>query len=336
MRAALFKEPHRIDLIKKELPVAKQNELIIKIDTCGICGTDFHIFNGTAPAKNNTILGHEFSGVIIDKGKENNDFKVGDRVVVDPNIYCGFCSYCKEGNVHFCKNHKALGVTLDGGFAEYAVVPSSQVYLIPDDLPLNRASFAEPLSCCIRGIDRAQIKAGENVSIVGGGTIGLIMMQLAKLSGAANVIVIEPQQHKRELAIQLGADFVFSPDDSRLIDSIQDITHGGSNTAIECAGNSNAVTIALNLVRRGGKVIIFGLASRDSKIELNLQEAFRNEVIIKFSFLNPFTFSRAVELLSARKINVEKFSVSEVTFENLSNVLEHGNNTNTLKYQFKN
>ncbi|MFA3784201.1 alcohol dehydrogenase catalytic domain-containing protein [Melioribacteraceae bacterium 4301-Me] len=336
MKAALFVEPFHLDVAEKQLPPLYDDNLLIKINTCGICGTDYHIFSGTALAKKNTVLGHEFSGVIIDKGKNCVNFEIGDKVVIDPNIYCGKCKFCKEGKVNFCVNHKALGVTLDGGFAEYAVIPSSQAYIIPDNLPLSEASFAEPISCCIRGIDRAQIKVGEIVSIIGGGTIGLIMLQLAKISGAAIIIVIEPVEHKRQLAKELGADFVFSPYDNQLVASIKDLTHGGPHLAIECVGKTETAALAIELVIRGGNVVIFGQPQLNSKLEFNLYEAFKNEITIKTSFLNPFTFSRAVELLSNKKIDVSKFPVTEVGFDSLPDILKNGYNSTSLKYQFKN
>lgn len=336
MKAVIFKNPHEIEIIEKNLPILQKDEILIKIDSCGVCGTDFHIYHGLSLAKKNTILGHEFSGIIVDKGIECSNFSIGEKVAIDPNIYCGKCSYCREGKVQFCKNHKALGVTIDGGFAEFAVVPVSQAYSLPDDFPLSLASFAEPISCCIRGIDRAKIKTGENVVVVGGGAIGLIMMQLVKISGAAKVIVVEPDLNKQKLAKQLGADFVFSSSDNELIDAVKTITNGGANTSIECVGKVEAVELSIKLVRRGGKVVIFGMPPTNAKIVLNLQEAFQNELTIKTSFLNPFNFSRAIELLINNKINVAQFPVTKVTLENLAEVFKLGRQPNSFKYQFQN
>lgn len=336
MKALQFKSPGSVEVVEKNFPLCGDGELLVKVESCGVCGTDFHIYHGTAPAKRNTILGHEFSGVVVEKGNESGDFSIGDKVAIDPNIYCGKCSYCREGKVQFCLNHKALGVTQDGGFAEFVLVPIQQAYKIPSDFPLSIASFAEPLSCCIRGIDRAEIKSGENVVVVGGGAIGLMMMQLARISGAAKLIVIEPDKRRGELAIKLGADFVFAPDAENLLQSIKDITSGGADTVIECVGKPEAVELGIGLTKRGGKVVVFGLAPVNSKIELDLQDAFRKELSIKTSFLNPYTFERAVKLLINKKIDVEKFTVTKVNLDNLINVFTQGNNQQTLKYQFQN
>ena len=336
MKAVLFKAPGNVEVINKNLSDPKDGELLIKIDTCGVCGTDFHIFHGKSPAKINTILGHEFSGIVVEKGKDCNGFSINDKIAVDPNIYCGKCSFCKEGKIQFCKNHKALGVTQDGGFAEYTIIPASQAYIIPTDFPLNLAAFAEPLSCCIRGIDRAEIKVGENIIVIGAGVIGLMMIQLAKISGASKIIVIEPNEHRLNLASKLGADFVFSPTENELQSSIKDITNGGADTIIECVGKPEAVELGINLTKRGGKIIVFGLAPVDSRLNLNLQEAFRSELTIKTSFLNPYTFGRAMELLINRKINVELISTAKMNIENLINVFTTTDIQHSLKYQFQN
>ncbi|MBI1936544.1 MAG: zinc-dependent alcohol dehydrogenase family protein [Ignavibacteriales bacterium] len=336
MKALQFKFPGLLEVVEKNFPLCGEEELLIKVESCGVCGTDFHIYHGTAPAKTNTILGHEFSGVVVEKGNECGGFSIGDKVAIDPNIYCGRCSYCREGKVQFCMNHRALGVTQDGGFAEFVLVPVQQAYKIPSDFPLDIASFAEPLSCCIRGIDRAKIKPGENVIIIGGGAIGLMMMQLARISGAAKLIVIEPDKYRRELALKLGADFVFAPDVENLFHSIKGITNGGADTIIECVGKPEAVELGIELTGRGGKIVVFGLAPVNSKIELYLQEAFRKELSIKTSFLNPYTFERAVELLINKKIDVEKFTITKVNLDNLTKVFAQGNNRQILKYQFQN
>lgn len=336
MKSLQFKSPGLVEVIEKDFPLCGEEELLIKVESCGVCGTDFHIYHGTAPAKRNTILGHEFSGIVVEKGNECGDFSIGDKAAIDPNIYCGRCPYCREGKVQFCVNHKALGVTQDGGFAEFVLVPVQQAYKIPQNFPLDIASFAEPLSCCVRGIDRAKIKPGENVIIIGGGAIGLMMLQLARISGAAKLILLEPDKHRRELAIKLGADFVFVPGSENLFETIKDITNGGADTVIECVGKTEAVELGIQLTKRGGKVVVFGLAPVNSKIELNLQEAFRNELSIKTSFLNPYTFERAVKLLVNKKIDVEKFTVTKVNLDNLINVFVKGNNKQTLKYQFQN
>lgn len=335
MLAAILKEPFKLELKEYSLPKPDKNEIVIKVNICGLCGTDFHIYKGESYSKPPLIPGHEFVGTIVEKGNEVVKLNIGDNVAIDPNIYCGKCQYCKNGKINFCENLKALGVSLNGGFAEYSIVPSTQAYLMPKEFSFEAAAFAEPLSCCVRGIDQAEIKHGETVAIVGGGTIGLLMLQLAKISGASKVLLIEPVEEKREIAIQLGADFVFDSSSNEMQNQISELTSGGPDVVIECVGNSSAVNIAANLPKRGGRLVIFGLSPKKDSININLQDFFLKELSIKGSLLNPFTFSRAVELLVSGKVNPIKLKPFSSNLENLEQILSQPRNSSVTKYQIK-
>ena len=333
MRAALFNSPLQLEIVEYSLRKPNNKEILVNVELCGLCGTDFHIFHGESYSKPPLILGHEYVGTVKEVGKEVNGIKVGDHVAVDPNIYCGECYYCRNGKINFCSNLKAMGVSLNGGFAEYSIVPASQAHLIPENFPFNSAVFAEPLSCCVRGIDRAAIKHGESVIILGGGTIGLLMLQLVKISGAGKIIVIEPVEEKRNLARKLGADYVFDPGSQNLLDEINSLTSGGSDVVIECVGKSSVANMAVNLPKRGGRVIIFGLSGKKNLMTVNLQDFFLKELTIKGSLLNPFTFSRAIELLVSKKIQAEKLQPEVASLENLKDILLSPRKSSVIKYQ---
>jgi len=336
MLAAVYNGVNQLDLLEHSIRQLKGGEVLIKVSYCGVCGTDHHIISGKAPAKIPVILGHEFSGVIVDKADNVNEIQIGDKVAVDPNIFCGKCKYCRKAMVHFCENHHALGVTLDGGFAEYAVVPSSQIYSLPNEFDLSLAAFAEPLSCCLRGIKQADIKPGDTVAIIGGGAIGLMMIQLVKLSGAAKVILVEPIESRKKIGLKLGADIAFSPDDKNLVKSILDYTDGGTDVAIECVGKKETVELSVNLVSKGGCIVIFGLASKNETIELNLHELFQKEIKIHNSFLNPFTFDAAVKLLVSGKINLNDIPTSKVQLKNIIDIFKNVDHTRIIKCQVTN
>ncbi len=333
MLAAIFQEPFKLELQDYIIPKLDKKEILIKVGICGLCGTDFHIYKGESYSKPPLIPGHEFVGTIIEKGTDVSGLNIGDHIAVDPNIYCGECEYCRTGKINFCKNLKALGVSLNGGFAEYSVIPSSQAYFIPKDFPFEAAAFAEPLSCCIRGIDQAAIKHGETVAIIGGGTIGLLMLQLVKISGASKILLIEPINEKRNIAVSLGADFIFDPASGEMLKQISDLTSGGPDVVIECAGNSSAASLALSLPKRGGRVIIFGLSGNKESININLQDFFLKELSVKGSLLNPFTFSRAVDLLVSGKINPILLKPFTSSLENLDKILSQPRNLSITKYQ---
>ncbi|MCX6173156.1 MAG: zinc-dependent alcohol dehydrogenase family protein [Ignavibacteriales bacterium] len=326
----------QLEIIDYPLRKLEPDELLMKIAAAGICGTDFHLFTCEAKVDLPVIIGHEFCGIVVDRGSTLDGFTNDDHVVIDPNIYCGKCFYCRNGKINFCENLSALGVNINGGLAEYCIVPSSQVYRLPESFPFSRASFTEPLSCCLRGMDIIKIKQGETVAVIGGGTIGLFMVQLAKISGASCIILIEPVDNKKKIGLSLGATHSFHPSEEKLSEQISDLTHGGVDVVIECVGHSSAVNLAFNLTKRGGRILIFGLSPSNSKIEFNLQEAFYKELSINTSLLNPFTFQRAINLLSSNQINVEEFLTKKMNLADVQNLFYSGRNNNIIKYQFVN
>ncbi len=333
MRAAIFQGPFSLKMDDYSLSKLGENDLLIKVEVCGLCGTDFHIYKGESFSTPPVIPGHEFVGTIVEKGTDVKHLNLDDKVAIDPNIYCGKCKYCQLGEINYCENLKALGVSLNGGFAEYSIVPSSQAYLLPNNFSFNSAAFAEPLSCCLRGMDQAAIKHGENVVIIGSGTIGLLMLQLVKISGAAKIIVIEPIAEKRSAAIQLGADYVIDPDSIEVLDHITSLTSGGPDVIIECVGKSSTADLAVRLARKGGRVVIFGLSEKKDLLNINLQDFFLKELTVKGSLLNPFTFSRAVNLLINNKIRMEKLKPVLSNLENLENILSRPRDLTVIKYQ---
>ncbi len=336
MIAAVFNGNKNIDLCDYSLRTLEKDELLIKVVCCGVCGTDRHIYEGRAPSSIPVILGHEFSGIIVEKGDSDSVFNIGDRVAIDPNIYCGHCDYCRKGMVNFCKNLKALGVTMNGGFAEYSIVPISQAYLLPQDIDLSIAAFSEPLSCCLRGIEHADIKSGNTVVVIGGGSIGLLMVQLVKNAGASKIILIEPDSYKQKLGIELGADHSLSPYDEKILEEIEELTNSQVDVVIECVGNKDTVDYAIKLAGKGGKVVIFGLAPKDQNLTLNLQYLFQKELKIFNSFLNPFTFKPAIDLLINKKISVQKLLTKQIHLKDITDIFSDTIISGSIKVQIIN
>ncbi len=333
MQAAILKSLRKIEVEDYPLRSLTKDELLIKVSCCGICGTDHHIFDGKAYSSIPVIMGHEFAGIVEDVNGYDSQIKAGDKVAIDPNIYCGYCNYCRRGKINFCENYKALGVSVNGGFAEYSIVPVSQVYQLPPEFDMSVAAFAEPVSCCLRGIEHANIKPGESVIIVGGGTIGLIMVQLAKIAGASKIILVEPYLFKQVIALESGADFAISPYDENFIDIINSFIDNSPDVIIECVGKKQSVELSLKLTGKGTRVIIFGLAPQDHNIEINIQHLFKNEIKIFSSFLNPYTFKPAVDLLVSGRINVKKLISNQVSLNNISKILSGNNGSQFIKQQ---
>jgi L-iditol 2-dehydrogenase len=316
MKALIFRSPFNISVEEVKTPEITPDELLIKVGACGVCGTDFNIYEGKAPAGLNVIIGHEYAGEVIETGKNVFGFEPGDKVAIDPNIHCGYCEYCRQGRIHLCSNLKALGVTINGGFAEYSAAPFKQAYKLPETLDIKTAAFAEPLSCCIHGINQADVAMHNTVAIIGAGAIGILMLQLARIKGAKKIIVVETDPQKRDLALMNKADFVFDPSDKNFVQNINDVTSGGSDIVIECAGNAKAAETALKIAKKGGRLIIFGLSSPDAYLNINLQDLFHKELTIKSSLLNPNTFQTAVDMLGSKKISIESLNIKYLNLDN--------------------
>ena len=305
MQASVFRGSGKVGLEPREAPRPGPLDLVIQVRACGLCGTDMHILEGEFPATPGIVLGHEYAGVVTEVGTAVTGFQPGDHVAVDPNIACGTCPACQHGDGHLCDNLQALGVTRDGGFAELSLVPAMQAYRLPEHLALELCALAEPLSCCLHGLDQAGIRAGDRVLIIGAGPIGLLMVQLARGSGAAVVGITEPVEAKRELACRLGADQTVDPCVGDVVDQLLDLAPRGFDAVLECVGRPNTAAQALGLARRGGTIVWFGVNPPGATVPVEPYLVYRNELTIRAAFVNPRTFGRAVTLLAQGRIQAE-------------------------------
>ena len=281
-------------------------EVVIKNMVCGVCGTDVHIFHGEPGSADVTppvVLGHEYSGEVVEVGEGVTALKPGDHVTVDPNIYCGECVYCRNGKKQLCETMQAVGVTRDGGFGEYSLVPAAQAFKLGDSVPYEAGAMAEPVACCLHGIDLAGIKAGDRVCIVGGGAIGLIMLQLAKLSGASSLVLSEPNEKRRQVALSLGADAAIDPTAPDANSAYEAALGDGADVVIECVGNNAAVKSAFQLAKKGATIVLFSVPKVDATFDLPLFDVYKKELTIKGSFVNPDTHERAVRLINSGKLD---------------------------------
>ena len=338
MRAAVFYKKNDVKIEMLEMPVVGPDDVLIKVMACGVCGTDVHIFEGDEGAAGTppkTVLGHEFAGVVEAFGANVTGIKAGDRVSVDPNKMCGSCYFCKNGLGHFCERMRGIGTTENGGFAEYCAVPASQVYHIGDQTTFEQAAMAEPLACCLHGIDMCNITPACTVVIIGGGMIGLLMIQLAKLAGAHQIILLEPVAAKREVGKSLGADFCIDPINESVTEIFANKGINRVQVVIECVGRKSTIEQAVKIAGKKSTVMMFGLTRPEEEISIKPFEFFKNEIELKASFINPYTQTRALELIDSKKIDVDSMIYKVDTLENLPAILADEEARKKGKYLIK-
>lgn len=324
MKAAVFYGKHNLKIEELDMPKAGADEAVIKVMACGICGTDVHIYEGdegAAATPPKTVLGHEFAGVVTEVGENVKNVKVGDRVCVDPNKLCGSCRYCRSAVGHFCEHMVGIGTTVNGGFEQFCAVPESQIYKIAETTSFEEAAMAEPVSCCLHGIDLCNIKTDDSVLVIGCGMIGLIMIQLAKAAGAARIAAIETDEEKFDKAKELGTDFCINPikeDTAKVLEEngISDVTK-----VIECVGKVQTMEKAVKLAGRKATVMFFGLTAPDDTIKIKPFEIFKKELEIKASYINPYTQQRAIEMINSKRIDVKSMVAETAELSRLPEIL---------------
>ncbi|MFX0124233.1 MAG: zinc-dependent alcohol dehydrogenase family protein [Candidatus Hodarchaeota archaeon] len=327
MKAAIFERPGIVNVCDRKIPKLGNYDLLVKIYFCGICGTDLHIYEGQVPfVKYPIIGGHEFSGKITNIGLKVKGFSIGDKIAVNPNLSCkdkrlskdNHCYYCRKNRPHFCSNWDALGVTQNGGFAEYVVCPSTSVIKVPKEVSLKNALFMEPIACCIHGLNRLKIQTKDTILIVGAGPIGLLMVSLIKSLYRSKVIVSEPNSSRSILASNLGADIVIDPSENSLTEIVYDETEKqGVDISIEVVGSSRTAKDAIELLNRGGKSLIFGVSPPEETLQIKLFELYNKEISLFGSFTNPHENHEALELLRNDIIDPSKIVSHELSIENL-------------------
>jgi L-iditol 2-dehydrogenase len=307
MKAYVFHGVGKCELEDLPVPEIKEDELLIKVVCCGICGTDYHIDKGDFYCKKDTIIGHEFSGIVEKTGKNVSGFKKGDRVVGDPMTPCFHCDYCKSGKVNYCLELPGIGVNRNGAFAEYIAVPQSNVYKIQDDLSFETAALAEPLSCCLRGIDLLDLRTGENAVIIGDGPIGLLMVQLAKLAGIANILLVGAEKSKKQLALKLGVDNYVDGNEENAAEIINAyFKKAPINNIIEAVAIPKTLELSLQIASFGTKILWFGVPSPETRINIKPHDIFTKELKIMGSLMNPYTIKRAIDLLTSKRLMSEE------------------------------
>lgn len=294
-RAVVWCGPNDLRLEERPLPPLGPRDVLIEVVGCGLCATDVHAVEGLITFyRPPRVLGHEIGGRVRAVGPDVRAVQPGQAVAIDPTLGCGACFYCREGQPYSCPER----TTYASGWADYVVAPEQVVYPLPAGVSAELGAFAEPLSCALHAVERSDLRAGESVAIIGAGALGLLTLQVAKLRGAVELIVSDPEPARRELAHRLGATRVVDPTTEDVGEVARALTGGrGPDRVFEAVGAAPTIEAAVALARHGGMVVIIGVAPTAAEIRLRPYELFVRQATIHFSYIRSFEFGRAVALL---------------------------------------
>jgi L-iditol 2-dehydrogenase len=307
MRALVLTEYKRLDVRDVPTPEVGENDVLVRVRACGICGSDVHGYDGSSGRRlPPLVMGHEAAGVVERVGPGVGRFAPGARVTFDSTVSCGDCAYCREGRSNLCDRRLVLGVSCaefrrEGAYAEYVSVPERIVYPVPDDVPLEQAAMVEPISVAVHAVGRAPMPARAAL-VVGTGTIGLLVIQALRAAGTERVIAVDVEEGKLALARKLGADVALNPKGVDVPAEVRRLTEGGADVAMECVGATEPIKTAVASVRKGGSVVLVGNIS--PAIQLPLQQVVAGELTLFGTAASNGEYPRSLELLRSGAIDV--------------------------------
>ena len=303
MQAVLFPAPNQISIEQVPDPHCEPDEVIVQVAQAGICGTDLHIYRNEYMSEFPLIAGHEFTGRILEVGKRVTQLQRGERVSVDPNLYCGECYFCRQQQANHCLNWQGVGITRPGGFAEYVAVPARACYPVPDSLTDTQAAFIEPLSCVIHALNRLRVWPGDEVLIWGSGPMGLLWIQAMQHSGASQVVVVEKEADRRSLAERTGARATLAAEPAQL-ERLRELAPYGFAIVIDATGVPAVIEQALRYLKPRGQYLQFGVSPKEATVRWSPYEIFHNDWTILGSFALCYTFQPAIAWMADRVVDI--------------------------------
>lgn len=320
MKAMLLTEYKNLEITEMPDPEIGDNDVLVEVRACGICGSDIHGYDGSSGRRiPPLIMGHEAAGVIVQKGAHVSEFDLGDRVTFDSTVSCGECKYCRSGNINLCDRRKVLGVSCGeyrqhGAFAQYVAVPQNILYKIPEGLAFEHAAMIEAVSIAVHAANRAPVKLGDTAVVVGSGMIGLLVIQAIRLAGCSRVIAVDLDEDRLRLAQELGADFTFNPKSVDIVESVKSVTGGkGADIAIEVVGATTTIQTAIEATRKGGSITLVGNLA--PKVEVPLQAIVTRELTLYGSCASNGEYPACIDLLERGDIKVEPLITAKASLE---------------------
>lgn len=321
MKGIIFEGKHKVslrdDLAKPEI---EQDEVLINVKKVGICGTDVGSYEKGGPYFPDKIIGHEFSGEIVEIGDTVKKLKIGSRVTVNPQMPCGECYYCIHHQENMCKlQNYALGTTEDGAMRNFVNVKAERVHVLPDNVSYENGAIVEPLSIALNAVQESEFKIGEYAAVLGAGPIGLFVIQILRAAGAKKIFVLEPVESKQQKALELGAEKAFYP---KKWARIRRSTDGlGPDHIYDCVGLSSTISASLSLIKKGGCITLIGMHSNSLEIN-NVLLLTTNNITLKGVYgYNQDIFKTAISLLEQGKIDGESIISNHITIEEVPRML---------------
>ncbi len=315
MRAAVVKSVGEVGVETIDDPTPQSGEVVVEVAACGLCGTDLHILQGEFAPSLPIVPGHEFAGTVVSLGPDARGVREGDRVAVDPSLYCHECHYCRLGHNNLCERWAAIGVSVPGGAADYVAVPAANCVVLPDGVETADACLIEPLSCAVRGYDVLRSQLGSHVLIYGAGTMGLMMLRLAERTGAVGVDVVDVNPDRLALAAQLGA--------SNTATSADEIERPyGWELVIDATGNAKAIQDGLDRVGPAGTFLQFGVADYAARATIDPYKIYNKEITITGSMAVLHSYERAAELFATGVIDPDVFITDRLPLEDYKGAID--------------
>ncbi len=315
MRAAVITAPGHAEVSTVDDPAPGAREVVVAVAACGLCGTDLHILHGEFAPSLPIIPGHEFAGTVVAVGSGVTGRRIGDRGAVDPSLPCNGCHYCRRGRNNLCERWGAIGVTVAGGAAQFAVAPVANCVPLPEHVRTEDAALIEPLSCAVRGYDILRAQLASHVLIYGAGTMGLMMLELAKRTGASTVDVVDINPERLATARKLGC--TASADSAAALDRPR-----GWDLVIDATGNARAIQDGLDRVGKGGTFLQFGVADYATRATIEPYRIYNQEITITGSMAVLHSYERAAELFAAGVLDPEVFISDRLPLEKYPQALE--------------
>ncbi|MDP9987427.1 D-arabinitol dehydrogenase (NADP+) [Arthrobacter oryzae] len=324
MSAVVYDKPENFSVQQIAVPAPGPGQVRVRLRRSGVCGTDIHLHHGEFSPKYPLVPGHEMAGVVEAVGENVQSLAPGDQVAINNRLDCGECAQCRRAMPMYCTNLIDHGVTAQGGFAEYVVVPATRCHS-GKGLTLDQLVFAEPMACVMHGIDVLGVVPGANVLVFGAGTTGLLLAQALQASGAASVTVAAPTASKLDLASNLGIDHVvqiYRHDPAAGDQELKALAPDGFDIVVDATGSPNVIARTIDLTRSGGTIFLYGMASENAQITLRPFEVFSRQLTIKGSFTQAFSMERGLAMLSSGRVRVDQLLTHRFELSDYADALE--------------